>query len=191
MKHYYFKDKEIKIGDTIALDNYFPVLGKLSTNVTIDIQKKMDYLVASGDVRVENITDDKVMEKSKYSPKIIESLKYIKPNLKDYINSKELVVSYLLNDFPLQLFSMLCKEIAIDLDRQYEDHIKYCDYLYIIDDVDGKPFEVYQEDYSAKEWYNLIKNIACFRTKEDAIACKITLKDLKKYVWSSIPKSGK
>ena len=195
MKHYYFKDKEIKIGDTIAMDNYFPVLGKLSTNITIDTQEKMNYLVEVGDIKVEEVPDNKVMKESKYSPTIEKNLSLIRSNVLDYIDLggdyKTFLANYLFDNFPLQLFQILSKEIAVDLDKQYGDHIKYCDWVYLIDDVDGKPFEVYQEHYSNKEWYNLIKNIACFRTKEDAIACKIALKELKKYVWSIVPKSGK
>jgi hypothetical protein len=65
-------------------------------------------------------------------------------------------------------FSMILKEIAIDLDKAYADHIKYSKYLYIISNLDGKVHQV-----NPKFLDNFL-HFAAFRSKEDAeTACKI------------------
>lgn len=83
---------------------------------------------------------------------------------------------------PAAVFSTLAKEIAIELDKNYSDHIKNCDTIYIISTFDGRIHEVPGGIVKS------FKNFAAFRTKKDAIkACKILRKELK----AMFKKSGK
>lgn len=83
---------------------------------------------------------------------------------------------------PAAAFSTLAKEIAVELDKNYSDHIKNCDTIYIISTFDGRIHEVPGGIIKS------FKNFAAFRTKKDAIkACKILRKELK----AMFKKSGK
>jgi uncharacterized protein (DUF1697 family) len=63
---------------------------------------------------------------------------------------------------PVAAFTILLKEIAIDLDKNYEGHIKNSEQIYAISTINGKIFEV---DKAAVKSYN---TFAAFRTYEDA-----------------------
>lgn len=83
---------------------------------------------------------------------------------------------------PAAAFSTLAREIAIEFDKKYPDHIKNCDIIYIISTFDGRIHEVPGGIIKS------FKNFAAFRTKEDAIkACRILRKELK----AMFKKSGK
>ena len=75
-------------------------------------------------------------------------------------------------------FSLLLKEIAIELDKAYENHISKSTKLFTISARDGKPYELQT---------GVLKNtntVSLFRSKVDAIiACKI-IASLKKEIFS-------
>lgn len=71
-------------------------------------------------------------------------------------------------------FSMLLREVAIELDKKYEDHINNCEELFIISLMDGRIHKV------PRAYIKNFRNFAAFRTEEDAkIACRILRDDLK------------
>ncbi len=75
-------------------------------------------------------------------------------------------------------FALLLKEVAIELDKSYENHISSSSTLFTISAKDGKPYAVNPETLKTTN------TVALFRTKVDAIiACKI-LASLKKEVFS-------
>lgn len=75
---------------------------------------------------------------------------------------------------PATAFSMILREIAIELDKKYEDHINECKELYIISLMDGRIHKV------PRAYIKNFRNFAAFRTVEDArIACRILRDDLK------------
>lgn len=75
---------------------------------------------------------------------------------------------------PAAAFSMLLREIAIELDKKYEDHINECKELYIISLMDGRIHKV------PRAYIKNFRNFAAFRTVEDAkTACRILRDDLK------------
>lgn len=83
---------------------------------------------------------------------------------------------------PAAVFSTLAREVAIELDKNYPDHISNCNTIYIISTFDGRIHEVPRGSIKS------FKNFAAFRTKEDAIkACRILRKELK----AMFKKSGK
>lgn len=78
------------------------------------------------------------------------------------------------NFYPAAALSLLLREIAIELDKNYKDHINDSDKIFVISMLDGKIHEV------VKRHVKNYKNFAAFRTLEDArIACKILQKELR------------
>lgn len=76
--------------------------------------------------------------------------------------------------YPVAAFSLILREIAIELDKKYKDHINNCEELYIISTMDGRIHRV------PRAYATNLRNFAAFRTEEDAkIACKILKSDLK------------
>lgn len=59
-------------------------------------------------------------------------------------------------------FHILLKELAIMLDKKYEDHISKCDTHYVISSLDGKIYKL------PKNKVVNYRTFACFRTVEDA-----------------------
>lgn len=77
---------------------------------------------------------------------------------------------------PAAAFSVLLKEIAIVLDKQYADHISNCRRFYTISTINGK---IYMHFNTLDNKGVNFKNFAAFRTEKDAkIACKILAEDL-------------
>lgn len=82
---------------------------------------------------------------------------------------------------PSSAFSILLREVAIELDKQYKDHINTCKEFFVVSTMDGRIHKIPRAH--AKNF----RNFAAFRTEEDAkIACRILRDDLKELF-----KSGK
>lgn len=78
------------------------------------------------------------------------------------------------NFYPAAALSLLLREIAVELDKNYKDHINDSDKIFVISMLDGKIHEV------VKRYVKNYKNFAAFRTLEDArIACKTLQKELR------------
>ena len=77
---------------------------------------------------------------------------------------------------PTAFFSILLREIAVELDRKYPDHIENSKEIYYINMFNGT---ITKAD---KAWIRNYRNFAAFRNVEDAkVACKILspiMKDL-------------
>lgn len=75
---------------------------------------------------------------------------------------------------PSVAFSLVLKEIAVELDQQYEGHINTCEELFIISTMDGRIHKV------PRAYIKNFRNFAAFRTEEDAkIACRVLREPLK------------
>lgn len=69
---------------------------------------------------------------------------------------------------PSLLFSLFLKEIAVNLDSKYEDHISKCEEIFTISTLDGRIHRVPRANIKN------FRNFAAFRTEEDArTACRI------------------
>lgn len=77
---------------------------------------------------------------------------------------------------PTAFFSILLREVAVELDKKYPDHIENSKEIYYINVFNGT---ITKAD---KAWIRNYRNFAAFRTVEDArVACKILspiMKDL-------------
>lgn len=70
------------------------------------------------------------------------------------------------------VLSILLREVAIILDRQYPDHIENSEKIYTIDMAKGEIAEV-KDIHKIKNF----RNFAAFRTIQDAVTAKKVLKD--------------
>lgn len=75
---------------------------------------------------------------------------------------------------PSSAFSILLKEVAVELDKKYTDHINNCNEVFVISMMDGRIHKV------PKAHIKNFRNFAAFRTEEEAkVACKILRYQLK------------
>lgn len=109
------------------------------------------------------------MDMNFYTEKIAVRLGWKPEKVYNYLNSVDSIL-------PTAAFSMVLREIAIELDKKYEDHIENSPEIYIISMLDGRITK------ANKAHIKNYRNFAAFRTIEDAkIACRIVkpiLKDI-------------
>lgn len=75
---------------------------------------------------------------------------------------------------PIAAFNIIAREIAVDLDNKYDDHIEKSERIYAISPLDGRVHQI------CKGHIKNYRNFAAFRNIEDAkYACAI-LRDLLK-----------
>lgn len=116
------------------------------------------------------------MDMNFYIEKIAARLGWKLEKVYNYLNSVDSIL-------PSAAFSMILREIAIELDRKYEDHIENSPEIYVISIADGRITKV------NKAHIKNYRNFAAFRTIEDAkIACRIMKPALKEMFKS---RSGK
>lgn len=78
-------------------------------------------------------------------------------------------------------FQVIIREVAVEFDRKYKDHIENSEEIYCVSLTNGHIFKL------NKEFIKNFRNFAAFRTLDDAkLACKITRSLLK-----AMFKSGK
>lgn len=90
----------------------------------------------------------------------------------NYLNSVDSIL-------PVAAFSMVLREIAVELDKKYEDHIENSPEIYVISLLDGRITK------ANKAHIKNYRNFAAFRSVSDAkIACSI-VKDILKEMFKS------
>lgn len=177
MEKIYLKNgKEVKLGDTLTKVSKVkdPFFGKGTViehviKVTKDILPK---LIKAGIVTTK--LDEKPVSKTEvpmeldyYIEKIANKLDWKVEKVYNYLNNVDTIL-------PAAAFSMVLREIAIELDKKYEDHIDKSPEIYVISMFDGRITK------ANKAHIKNYRNFAAFRTIEDAkIACTITRDILK------------
>ena len=174
MVKYYLKDgREVKVGDVITKTS----TKKTEYGVTTVVESftltesLIPVLIAAG-----VITDHKNSETNKvpmlmsyYVNKIAERKDWSIGKTYKYFDTTYQML-------PAAVLSILLKEIAVELDKKYEDHIKNSPEIWVVSMLDGRIAKINKASIKS---YN---NFAAFRTLEDArIACKIVrplLKDI-------------
>lgn len=193
MKKLYFKGKEVHIGDMVYKSTVFKdsTFGKCYVSEGIVIsQNTLPGLIKNGIITIKEVDVDK------NSNDIKSKLKDINDTIKNPINDTKVIkvpteIDYYIRKladrlgwkpekmcnylngiddiYPAAAYAIILKEIAIELDKKYKDHIKDSKEIYVISLLDGKIAKV--DKNSIKNY----KNFAAFRTKEDAeIAYTIT-----------------
>ena len=175
MKKIYLKNgKEVQLGDILTKvskvkDSFF---GKGTVIENVKVTKDiLPNLIEAGIVTTKpakSVVETKVpMELEYYIQKIAEKLGWKIEKVYNYLNSVDAIL-------PAAAFSMILREIAIELDKKYEDHIEKSPEIYVISMLDGRITK------ANKAHIKNYRNFAAFRTIEDAkIACTITRDILK------------
>lgn len=181
MEKIYLKNgKKVQIGDTLVkvskvVDSFFGGAVVQHIVVTEDI---LPRLLELGIVTTTNPTKSTVvesevpMELEYYIQKIAEKLGWKIEKVYNYLNSVDTIL-------PAAAFSIVLREVAIELDKKYEDHIEKSPEIYVISMLDGRITK------ANKAHIKNYRNFAAFRTIEDAkIACRIT-RDILKEMFKS------
>lgn len=107
------------------------------------------------------------MELEYYIQKIAEKLGWKIEKTYNYLNSVDAIL-------PAAAFSIVLREVAVELDKKYEDQIEKSPEIYVVSMFDGKITK------ANKAHIKNYRNFAAFRTVEDAkIACSIVRDILK------------
>lgn len=187
MKKFYLKNgEEVKIGDTITKvtkDECCPFGGGIVVESIVVCEKTLPELIERGIIITSPGSDfdvDKVMPAEShmnlhyYVEKLAKKLNWKVEKVYNYLNTIDSV-------YPAAAFSMILREVAIELDKKYEDHIEKSPEIYVISMFDGKITK------ANKAHIKNYRNFAAFRSVEDAkTACSIVREILKELF-----KSGK
>ena len=191
MKKFILKNgKEVKMGDKLLKHGVIDsLLGKVTImqEVIVD-EKTLPELIKAGvltqvdcahgaDCPCKHCTKGEVpMDMNFYIEKIAARLGWKPEKVYNYLNNADSIL-------PAAAFSMVLREIAVELDKKYEDHIENSPEIYVISMLDGRITK------ANKAYIKNYRNFAAFRTIEDAkIACRI-VKPILKEMFKS--KSGK
>lgn len=187
MKKFYLKNgKEVKIGDTIikVIKTKHPLLGEATMveNVVVT-EAALPKLIEKG-IIITSLGSDFDVDKVKpaeshmnlhyYVEKLAKKLNWKVEKMYNYLNTIDSV-------YPAAAFSMILREVAIELDKKYKDHIEKSPEIYVISMLDGKITK------ANKAHIKNYRNFAAFRSVEDTkTACSIVREILKELF-----KSGK
>lgn len=181
-KIYLTNGKEVQIGDTLikvskVKDPFFGIGNGTIVQHIVVTKDILPALLEAGIVTTvkpaKSVVETEVpMELGYYIQKIAEKLGWKVEKVYNYLNNVDAIL-------PAAAFSMVLREIAIELDKKYKDHIEKSSEIYIISKLDGRITKV------NKAHIKNYRNFAAFRTIEDAkIACRIT-RDILKEMFKS------
>lgn len=160
-KFYLKNGKEVKVGDyvTHSEDITHPQLGKIHSETTILVTKEsIPTLLKMGIIVPSTTPSDNI---GYYISKVLTRLGWTESKDLKYIQDLE-------NVYPSIVFNMLLKEIAIELDNKYDDHIENSLEVFVVPTLDGRITKV------NKSYIKNYRNFAAFRSVADAkFACRI------------------
>lgn len=180
MKKFYLKNgKEVQVGDTITkvIKTKHPLLGEATMVENIVVtEAALPKLIEKG-IIITSLGSDFDVDKVKpveshmnlhyYVEKLAKKLNWKVEKMYNYLNTIDSV-------YPAAAFSMILREVAIELDKKYEDHIEKSPEIYVISMLDGKITK------ANKAHIKNYRNFAAFRSVEDAkTACSIVREILK------------
>ncbi len=168
--------KEVKVGDKLV--KYAKVNtpigeGIIAQEVLVD-ENVISELLKAGVIKsvVGDIVADVPMEIDYYVEKIAKRLGWKVDKAFNYLNNVDAIM-------PAAALSMVLREVAIELDKKYEDHIEKSSEIYIISALDGRITK------ANKAHIKNYRNFAAFRSVSDAkIACSI-VRDILKEMFKS------
>ena len=173
-KIYLTNGKEVQIGDTLTKvskvkDSFFGE-GTIVQHIVVT-KGILPKLLEAGIITTEpakSVVETEVpMELEYYIQKIAEKLGWKIERVYNYLNSVDTIL-------PAAAFSMVLREIALELNKKYEDHIEKSPEIYVVSLFDGRITK------ANKAHIKNYRNFAAFRTVEDAkIACSIVRDILK------------
>ena len=173
--------KEVKMGDRLIKNSIINTFfGKIvHLQEVIVNEKTLPELIKAGvltkvdcthgtDCHCGHCTNNEIpMDINFYIEKIAARLGWKSEKVYNYLNNVDSIL-------PAAAFSMILREIAVELDKKYEDHIENSPEIYVISMLDGRITK------ANKAHIKNYRNFAAFRTIDDArIACRIVKPVLK------------
>lgn len=174
-KIYLTNGKEVQIGDTLTKVSKVkdPFFGKGTVVQHIVVTKDiLPQLLEAGIVTTtkpaKSVVETEVpMELEYYIQKIADKLGWKIEKVYNYLNNVDAIL-------PAAAFSIVLREVAVELDKKYKDHIEKSPEIYVVSLFDGRITK------ANKAHIKNYRNFAAFRTVEDAkIACSIVRDILK------------
>ena len=173
-KIYLTNGKEVQIGDTLTkvskVKDPFFGKGTIIQHVVVTkgiLPKLLEASIITTKPAKSVVETEVPMELEYYIQKIAEKLGWKVEKVYNYLNSVDTIL-------PAAAFSMVLREIAIELDKKYEDHIEKSPEIYVISMLDGRITK------ANKAHIKNYRNFAAFRSVSDAkIACSIVRDILK------------
>lgn len=155
----YLKDgEEVHIGDVLVKGDKLYVVDE--EIIPILIEQGVLYTK-------ESLSEKKKDDLAFYINKVAQRFGWKPAKACNYLNTID-------SRYPAAAFAMVLREIAIELDKKYEDHISNSPEIYSISLTDGKITKLYKSSIRS------YKNFAAFRTIDDAkFACKVLREVLK------------
>lgn len=153
--------KEIKVGDYVIHreDIAHPQLGKIHSETTILVTKESIPTLIKMGIIVPSTTPSNHI--GCYISKALAKLGWTESKDLKYLQDLD-------NVYPTALFSILLREIAIELDKKYDDHIENSPEIFVVSTLDGRISK------ANKAHIKNYRNFAAFRSVADAkFACRI------------------
>ena len=181
MKKFFLNENEVKLGDKVTHKSEINLPGGkaiIFKMVTLD-EPLLNELIEQGVIKLKYVASPETSSQSitpeeagiKENVVSMDIYFYIEKLAKRVGWNVAKTTNYLagINELsPMAAFTIVLKEIAMELDKQYKDHIQDSPKIYAISTMDGRISEL------NKAHIKTYKNFAAFRTIEDAkIACKI------------------
>lgn len=176
--------EEVKIGDVLVQHGTVDTsLGKAVVHQEVTVTKdNIPTLIKEGVItqihnskcHCNNCINDEKMQIDYYINKLANKLNWDCNRTINFLDT-------LTDIYPIAAFNIMLREIAIEMDLKYDDHISCSPRIYVVSSLSGKITE------ANKAHIKNYKNFAAFRSIDDArVACRILKKILK-----DLYKSGK
>lgn len=162
--------KEVKVGDLIRVvtNVNIPVFGEIKAVKEITLTKDMlTKLIIKGEVKIVKETSDPRKILANAWDNLCNKAKLTSGDMSSILDALEGANHW-------AVVQLLLKEIAIELDKKYDNHIQNSEKIYAISPQDGRIHEV------DKSYIKNYKAFPAFRSIEDAkIACHLVKNHLK------------
>lgn len=175
-KYYTRAGEEVKMGDVLRRErrgDYFAIIQEFTV-----LPNSISKLIKKGLI-VEREDPEKGPLKSEKDAEYYLNKIFQKSSL-DEENSTEFLFT-LLNIWPASLYTMFLREIAIDLDANYKDHISNSPSIYIVDIASMRIYNL------PKAYIKNYKNFAAFRSSKEALIALELLKEFQNILEHEYP----
>lgn len=161
--------KEVRIGDTVGIITIvdLPVFGKVKAVKSITLTKGvLNQLIKNGKIKVADVKDHNDVWNAAITS-LINKTGWKEEKLFNILGTLDSVN-------PWATTQIVLREIAIELDKKYNDHINKSEHIFAISPQDGRIHEI------NKAHIKNYRAFPAFRTINDAkIACSLVRENLK------------
>lgn len=155
--------KEVEMGKTLAF-GMNSAYGFMPLYTVIVCEESIPLLIKEGVIK-EVEEEGTHVDPNFYLEHLAKRIHWNVDNLRKYLGN-------LYTIYPVAVFLILLREIAIVMDEKYKNHIENSKEIYVISTLSGEITKVKNLDRIKN-----FKNFAAFRTLDDALAAKHILRD--------------